>query len=114
MITSLRNTRVAEAVKLRKRALRDKRGQFLVEGPQAVAEAAAARPTPLDELFVGPDSVLHPAAVAASQAGIPVVEVSDDVIRALTSTVSPQGLVGTAEMVDVGLDAIPARMTLAA
>jgi RNA methyltransferase, TrmH family len=113
MITSVKNPRVAEAVKLRKRAMRDKRRQFLVEGAQAVAEAVAARPTPLIELFVGPDSSLHPAAVAAGQAGIPVVDVSEDVIRALTSTVTPQGLVGVAGMVDTPLDDLPVELSLA-
>src|SRR4051812_13730654 len=112
MITSVRNPRVAEAVKLRKRALRDKRRLFLVEGAQAIAEAVAARPSPLRELFAGPDSSLHPAVVAAGQAGIPVVDVSDEVIRALTSTVTPQGLVGVAEMVDVGLDDLPPDLSL--
>ena len=113
MITSLRNARVAEALKLRKRALRDKHRRFLVEGAQAVAEAAAARPSPLRDLFVGPDSALHPAAVAARHGGIPPVEVSDEVIRALTSTVTPQGLVGVANMVDVALGELPDELSLA-
>ena len=113
MITSVRNARVAEALKLRKRALRDKRREFLVEGAQAVAEAVAADPSPLRELFVGPDSSMHPAAVAAGQAGISVTEVSDEVIRALTSTVTPQGLVGVATMVDASLDELPPDMSLA-
>jgi TrmH family RNA methyltransferase len=113
VITSVRNARVAEALKLRKRALRDKRREFLVEGAQAVAEAVAANPTPMRELFVGPDSALHPTGVAAGQAGIPVTEVSDDVIRALTSTVTPQGLVGVAAMVDASLDELPLEMSLA-
>ncbi len=114
MITSIKNPRVAEAVKLRKRAMRDKRRQFLVEGAQAVAEAATARPTPLTELFVGPDSSPHPAVVAAGQAGVPVTDVSDEVIRALTSTVTPQGLVGVATMVDTPLHDLPENLSLAA
>jgi len=113
VITSVRNARVAEALKLRKRALRDKRREFLVEGAQSVAEAVAAQPTPLRELFAGPDSALHPSAVAARQAGIPVTEVSDEVIRALTSTVTPQGLVGVAKMIDASLDELPLEMSLA-
>lgn len=113
MITSLRNPRVAEAVKLRKRALRDKRRQFLVEGAQAVAEGVAARPSPLRQLFVGPDSAVHPAVAAARHGGIPVDGVSDEVIRALTSTVTPQGLVGVADMVDVPLADLADPLTLA-
>ena len=38
MITSLKNPRVAEALKLRKRGLREARKEFLVEGPQAIGE----------------------------------------------------------------------------
>jgi RNA methyltransferase, TrmH family len=113
MITSLRNPRVAEAVKLRKRALRDKRREFLVEGAQAVAEAVAAEGGPLRELFVGPDSGMHPAVVVARQAGVPVTEVSEEVIRALTSTVTPQGLVGLSGMVDTSLEDLPEEVSLA-
>ncbi len=113
MISSLRNPRVAEAVKLRKRALRDKRRQFLVEGARSVAEGVAARPSPLLELFVGPDSAVHPAVVAAGQAGIQTVDVAEEVIRALTSTVTPQGLVAVAGMVDVPLAALPHVLSLA-
>jgi TrmH family RNA methyltransferase len=113
MITSLKNPRVAEAVKLRKRALRDDRRRFLVEGAQAVTEGVAASPSPLRELFVGPDSAVHPAVVVAGQAGIPTVEVSDEVVRALTSTVTPQGLVAVADMVDVPLAGLPDALTLA-
>jgi TrmH family RNA methyltransferase len=113
MITSLRNPRVAEAAKLRKRALRDKRREFLVEGAQAVAEAVAAEPCPMRELFVGPDSAMHPAVVAAGQRGIPVVEVSQEVVRALTSTVTPQGLVGVSAMVDSTLAEMPEDTALA-
>ncbi len=41
---------------------------------------------------------------AATQAGVEVHLVSEDVIRHLTSTVTPQGLVGSRPFVDVGLD----------
>ena len=43
----------------------------------------------------------------ARQAGVEVHEVGDEVIRALTSTVTPQGLVGVAAYLDVGLEALP-------
>ncbi len=115
MITSLRNPRVVEAVKLRKRGVRDKREEFLVEGAQAVLEAVrvGTRYSALRELFAGPDSVRHPAVAEARQFGIPVTEVSDEVIRALTSTVTPQGLVGVSVMVDSSLEELPEEISLA-
>jgi TrmH family RNA methyltransferase len=116
MITSLKNPRVGEAVKLKKRALRDTRREFLVEGAQAVQEGirvGTLSRSPFRELFVGPDSAMHPAVVEARQAGIPVTEVSDGVIRALTSTVTPQGLVGVSAMVDSRLEELPEEMSLA-
>ena len=58
MITSLRNPRVAEAMKLRKRGLREDRRRFLVEGPQAVGEALKA--SGLEILFHIPEAGLHP------------------------------------------------------
>ncbi len=115
MITSLKNPRVADAVKLSKRALREKRREFLVEGAQAVTEAVRSpRGALLSQLFVGPDAGMHPAVVMARHAAVPVTEVSEDVIRALTSTVTPQGLVGVASFVDVGLDELPPDLDLAA
>ena len=89
-------------MKLRKRGLREERRRFLVEGPQAVSEALQAGPG-LDVLFCA-GGALHPLVARARDAGVATVEVSDDVIRHLTSTVTPQGLVGVAPFVDRTLD----------
>jgi RNA methyltransferase, TrmH family len=113
MISSVRNPRVAEAVKLRKRGLRDDRRRFLVEGAQAVEEALRAGAA-VSELFVGPESAVHPAVARAREAGVPVTEVSDEVVRALTSTVTPQGLVAVASFVDVPIEELPEGLDLAA
>ncbi len=115
MITSLKNPRVAEALKLRKRGLREDRRQFLVEGPQAVGEAIGRRPGgALSVLFHTPAEGLHPVVGRARDAGVPLVEVSEEVVRHLTSTVTPQGLVGVAGFVDVSLAELPADVSLAA
>jgi len=111
VITSLKNPRVAEALKLRKRGLREARREFLVEGPQAIGEAVLRG---LSVLFYTPDEGLHPVIGRAREAGVPLVEVSEDVVRHLTSTVTPQGLVGVARFVDVPLSELPADPTLAA
>ncbi len=100
MLTSVQNPKVVAAVRLKKRTLREEDHRFLVEGAQAVAEALAEDGRLLS-LFVRDE--LDPLAVRARQAGVPVDEVSDRVMERLTSTVTPQGVVGIAPFVDVGL-----------
>lgn len=99
-------------MKLRKRALRGDRRLFLVEGAQAIEEAIAAGV--LRTLFHSADSEVHPSVVLARQGGVELIPAGDEVIRALTSTVTPQGLVGIAPFVDVPLDDVPERPQLVA
>jgi TrmH family RNA methyltransferase len=106
VLTSLRNPKVAAAARLKKRAFRDQDGRFLVEGAQGVAEALA-EPGRLATLFTTDDR--DPVAVRAREAGVDVLMVSEDVMGKLTSTVTPQGLVGVVPVDDVGLDAVPAE-----
>jgi TrmH family RNA methyltransferase len=74
--------------------------RFVVEGPQAVREALAYGG--LSELFaLDPDD---PLARAAAAAGVPVTQVDATVLGALAETVTPQGLVGVAPLLDVGLE----------
>jgi RNA methyltransferase, TrmH family len=105
VITSLRNPKVAAAVRLKKRALRERDRAFLVEGAQAVGEALET-PGVLSTLF---HTDLHPLVVRAHEAGVEVIEVSPDVMARLTSTVTPQGLVGVARFVDVAVSDLPER-----
>ena len=91
MLTSIKNPKVAAAVRLKKRAFREEDRCFLVEGAQGVGEALE-HPADLRSLFVVDD--LDPLAVRARQAGVEVHAVSDDVMGKLTSTVTPQGIVG--------------------
>jgi RNA methyltransferase, TrmH family len=97
---------VAAAGRLKKRAYRDQDRRFLVEGAQAVLEGLRD-PGAIESLFTDDD--LAPAAVQARADEVPTHHVSDDVIRALTSTVTPQGLVGVAPFCDVALDSLPAE-----
>ncbi|MGH2641319.1 MAG: TrmH family RNA methyltransferase [Actinomycetota bacterium] len=103
MLTSGRNPKVVAAVRLKKRALRETDRRFLVEGAQAVAEALAEDGR-LVSLFVQDD--LDPLAIRAKQAGVTVDHVTDQVMERLTSTVTPQGVVGVAPFVDVTLEAL--------
>lgn len=103
MITSLHNQKVTVAVKLKKHAVREQERRFLVEGAQAVGEALE-HPQGLSSLFVtDPD---HPLAERARGRGTEVVHVDEDVMGKLTSTVTPQGLVGIAGFVDIQLSGI--------
>jgi len=72
--------------------------RFVVEGPQAVREAL---PTLL-ELFVDPDGAGRSADLVAA-ATCTVTPVSRQVLAAMAETVSPQGLLGVAALLDVPL-----------
>lgn len=105
MISSTKNPKVAAAVRLHKRALREQDRRFLVEGAQGVREALDERPAALEALFA--DDALHELVVRAREQGVDVVEAATPVLRRITSTVTPQGLVGVAPFVDIPLAAMP-------
>ena len=102
MISSVKNPKVVAAARLHKRAMREHDRRFLVEGAQGVREALAETPPALQTLFVEDD--LHELAVRAREVGVDVVHADAAVVTRLTSTVTPQGVVGVAPFVDVGLD----------
>lgn len=107
MITSPSNKRVAAAVRLKKRAMREKDRRFLVEGAQAAREALSSRAAVFDVFHTAsPEARLQPVIGMAREAGVPVNEVSDEIMGRLTSTVTPPGLVAVAGFVDVPLEAI--------
>jgi TrmH family RNA methyltransferase len=103
VITSTRNERVAAGLRLKKRAYRDGERRFLVEGAQAVGEALGSDAGLLRLYHADP---AHPLVERARAAGVELVHVGDDVMGKLTSTVTPQGLVGVAGYLDVGLEAL--------
>ena len=72
--------------------------RFVVEGPQAVREAL---PTLL-ELYVEPEAAERHAQLL-SAAPCPVTVVSPAVLAAMAQTVTPQGLLGVAPLLDVPL-----------
>jgi TrmH family RNA methyltransferase len=101
VLTSIKNPKVAQAARLKKRAFRNEDRRFLVEGAQGVREALGANGG-LSVLYV--TDAQNEFAVRARQSGVEVVHVGDDLMRKLTSTVTPQGLLGVAPYRDVGLD----------
>ena len=92
VLTSPKNPKVAAAARLKKRAFRDEDRRFLVEGAQAVREA-------LDEPGRARGAVHRPTTsirsrCARGRTASRSTRSTDDVMARLTSTVTPQGLVG--------------------
>jgi RNA methyltransferase, TrmH family len=102
VLTSPKNPKVAAAARLKKRAFREEARRFLVEGAQAVGEALGAHA--LETLFTLDE--LDPVAVRAAEQGVEVRTVGDDAIKAITSTVTPQGVVGISPFLDVDLPSV--------
>jgi TrmH family RNA methyltransferase len=104
-----RTPRVVRARKLLQRKHRDEAGRFLAEGPQAVSEALDAGA--VDEVFVEPGRGDHVRTVAsaAEAAGARVSVVNEQVLAALTETVTPQGIVAVCRQRHVDLAAALAR-----
>ena len=88
MITSVRNPRVADAVKLKKRAFREREREFLVEGLQAVGEAVGTGPG-LTTLFVSSLDGNEPVVRRAEQAGTTTIQGSgiSEAITGSTDTI---------------------------
>ncbi|MEV7286561.1 RNA methyltransferase [Streptomyces sp. NPDC093252] len=100
-LISPRSPRVGAARRLGKRNFRGKERLFLAEGPQAVREAGA-QPETLVELFVTVEAAERYADIvgAARSGGARVHLASDEVIADISTTVTPQGLVGVCRFVD--------------
>jgi RNA methyltransferase, TrmH family len=105
--TGQRSGRVKAARQLAKRAFRERRGSFLADGPQPVREALR-QPGVLTELFVtGPGADRHSELTGqAARQGVPVHEVSGEVMADLAQTITPQGVLGVCRLVDVPLSAV--------
>jgi TrmH family RNA methyltransferase len=98
-ISSTRNPQVLAVRRLTRRSARVTERRFVVEGPQAVREAL---PT-LVELYADPEGQSRFADLLAA-APCPVTSVSPEVLAAMAETVTPQGLLGVAPLLDVPLE----------
>ncbi|MFJ2258799.1 TrmH family RNA methyltransferase [Streptomyces sp. NPDC087844] len=104
-LISPRSQRVSAARRLARRSFRGKERLFLAEGPQAVREAAAHRVASgpaLVELFATVDAAERYADIVgeARDAGARLHLADDDVIADISTTVTPQGLVGICRFLD--------------
>ncbi len=95
MIDNPRSPQVRAVTKLHKREARSSTGLFLLEGPQAVAEALTYRAELMVELYGTPTALeRYPdIAAAAVEAGVEVEFVTEQVLDAMADTVTPQGIV---------------------
>lgn len=104
-LTDTRSAVVRRARRLATRAFRHEQRQFLAEGVQAVREAlagASLAPCPVHELFVDAEASHRHADLvdAARRSDVRIHLSSDQVLAALSDTVTPQGLVAVCDFVD--------------
>ena len=95
MLENPRSPRVRAVAKLAKKPARVETGMFLLEGPQAVAEALTFRPQLVVELYATPTAIERYSDIGdtAIDAGVDVEFVSEEVLHAMADTVTPQGFV---------------------
>ncbi len=98
--TSVKSERVTALRRLAKRSVRAAEGRFLVEGPQAVATALARGV--VQEIWLTQDAAgRYPELVGgAGGAGVRAATVTDAVLRVVTDTVHPAGVIAVVRMVD--------------
>ncbi|UGQ10714.1 RNA methyltransferase [Yinghuangia sp. ASG 101] len=103
-LTSTRSPRVTVARRLAKRNHRSAERRFLAEGPQAVREAVAAADAAIEVYATAEAAERHPDIVDRARAsGVPVLRAAEDVVAAMSQTVTPQGMVALCRFVDVPL-----------
>lgn len=104
-LSNPRGERVKAVRALSRRAVRERRGRFAVEGPQAVRELFTCAVRSARELYVTSEAAARNSetVAAAHEAGVPVWECTEEVLAAMDGTAQPQGVVAVAEPIDVPL-----------
>jgi TrmH family RNA methyltransferase len=108
MLTNIGSDRVRSVRALSRRAVRDREGLFLAEGPQGVREVVEHRPDAVQDLYFDKHAANRQATLldAARAAGLSVREVSQEVLVAMSDTKVPQGIIAVCRPVDVELDVV--------
>jgi len=107
MLTNTGSDRVRSVRALSRRAVREREGLFLVEGPQGVREAVAYRPDTVRDLYVEAQAGRHTAVLeSADAAGLSIREVSHEVLAAMCDALVPQGIIAVCRSINVDLDAV--------
>jgi TrmH family RNA methyltransferase len=105
------SARVRKLQRLARRSYRTEQRRFLAEGTQAVREAIAAHRegrARVAELLVASEARDRDAALVSEAARneIVVTVASNDVVAALSETVTPQGIVAVVDYLDVELNSV--------
>lgn len=103
-VTSTANARVKQAASLARRRDRDAQGRYLVEGPRYVADLLGSGD--LEEIYALEGTEGEKLLRGASRAGVEVAIVTDAVLRRLTDSVTPQGVVAVARQHRATLDQV--------
>ena len=108
MLDNPRSPRVRVVSKLSQKSQRQAAQLFLVEGPQATREALKHRPESVVDLFLTPASAERNTDLVtlAQGAGIDITLASEEVVAALSDTVTPQGVVCVSEFVNTSLASV--------
>jgi RNA methyltransferase, TrmH family len=123
MLTNVGSDRVRSVRALSRRAVRQRDGLFLAEGPQAVSEVVTHRPDAVQDLYFEACGVKTQASTrqagssqaatrqealvaAARERGLSLREVSHEVLVAMSDTLAPQGLLAVCRHIDVDLDVV--------
>jgi len=107
LLTNPRSERVRSVVSLRRRAVRSRRGRFLVEGPHAVRELLTHVSSHVLELYLTAQArSAHPdLARRGGDARVSLYECTEQVLEVMGESQHPQGVVAVARPVDVSVDA---------
>lgn len=104
MLIDPKASKVRGVAKLTKKDARSETGLFLLEGPQGLKEVLD-RPKLVEELFASEEALeRYPELFERAQAArLQVQLVSEPVLKALTDTTTPQGIVAVCHQFDVSL-----------
>lgn len=113
-MTNPRADRVKEVARLAGRPARLRQGRFLAEGPQSVREAlslhsarhAAGEPPVIEELFITEECLDRHAELGLFDGQPAPRLVTEEVLAAMSSTVTPQGVIAVCAFVDVALETV--------
>lgn len=105
-LSNPRSERVKRIRALGRRAVRDRTGQFVVEGPQGVRELLRDAPAAARAVYLtGPAEERYPElAELATYAQVPLHRCTEQVIAAMADTPHPQGVLAVADRIDVTLE----------
>lgn len=103
MLENPRSPRARRVAALKKKSERKETGLFLLEGPQNLREALKFKPERLREVFATPTEIEKHRDIADlfELHGIEFEYITEDVLSAMSDTVTPQGFVAVCEQFPV-------------